>query len=100
MSGGRWILAAWLTLAAWLPTSSRATGFSDIGYDVLASTDTRFDFGGALRLRSALLHNLDLDRGLTPSGETLFPVSLSEPARQNLAERIGRARRRRTFSWS
>ena len=66
------------------PPPAGATGFTDIGYDVLASTETRFEVDGALRLRGALLHNLDLDRGPTPSGELLFPVSLSEPDRQAL----------------
>ncbi len=62
-----------------------ATGFTDLGYDILASTDTRFEFSGALRLRSAWLHNLDLDRGPTPSGELLFPVSLGQPTRQDVS---------------
>ena len=67
------------------PSDVRATGFTDLGYDVLASTDTRFEFGGSLRLRSAWLHNLDLDRGPTPSGELLFPVSLGQPTRQDVS---------------
>jgi len=74
-----------LTAALAVPAPpAAATGFTDLGYDVLASTETRFDFHGALRLRSAMLRNLDLDRGTTPSGEVLFPVSLSDPSRQTL----------------
>ena len=61
---------------------ARATGFTDFGYDILASTETRFDLSGALRLRSAAMYNLDLDRGPTPSGELFFPVSLSDPSAQ------------------
>ena len=44
----------------------------------------RASFDGSLRLRTGLLNNLDLDRGLTTSGDLLFPVSLSEPGRQSL----------------
>ena len=76
------LLAAAL-LAAWAPPAA-ATGFTDIGYDVLSSTRTRFEVDGVLRLRSAWLHNLDLDRGATPSGQLLFPVSVGEPGRQDL----------------
>ena len=77
-------LVALVALAGAVAPPAAATGFTDLGYDVLASTRTRFDFRGILRLRSELLRNLDLDRGPTPSGELFFPVSLSEPARQTL----------------
>jgi len=79
-------------LAASAAPPAAATGFTDLGYDVLASTETRFDFHGALRLRSEMLRNLDLDRGPTPSGELLFPVSLSDPSRQTLFHADARLR--------
>ena len=41
---------------------------------------------GGLRVRGELLHNLDLDRGLTPSGRPLFPVPLSDPSAQALSQ--------------
>jgi len=73
-----------LLLLLVLPATASATGFTDYGYDILASTRTRTRLEGALRLRSAALYNLDLDRGTTPSGELLFPVSLSDPSAQTL----------------
>ena len=39
---------------------------------------------GGLRARGELLHNLDLDRGLTPAGLPLYPVPRSDPAAQLL----------------
>ena len=39
---------------------------------------------GYLRMRGSMYDNLDLDRGLTPSGQPLFPVSLSDPNAQTL----------------
>lgn len=43
-----------------------------------APTDhTRIDLHGYLRLRQEALVNLDLDRGLDPSGQPLYPVPLS-----------------------
>ena len=80
----RLTLAFAATLLALAAPPAAATGFTELGYDVLASTKARLDFHGVLRLRSELLHNLDLDRGPTPSGELFFPVSLSEPDRQTL----------------
>ena len=67
-----------------LPSSATATGFTDIGQDIRAQVETTVEFHGALRQRSELLHNLDLDRGPTTSGELLFPVPLSDPSAQTL----------------
>jgi uncharacterized protein (TIGR04551 family) len=61
-----------------------ATGFTDRGQDIVPTTETRLVLGGAFRLRSEALYNLDLDRGPTPSGELLFPVSVSDPKSQTL----------------
>jgi uncharacterized protein (TIGR04551 family) len=64
------------------PAGAGATGFTDRGQDIVPSDDPRFDLHGSVRLRAEALHNLDLDRGQTPSGELFFPVSLSDPTEQ------------------
>lgn len=76
------LLAAALFLA---PATAGATGFTDIGEDIKAQTETTVKITGALRVRGTGYHNLDLDRGPTPSGELLFPVPLSDPKGQWLA---------------
>ena len=75
--------AALLVLA--LPKAARATGFTDYGQDHEPHEATTVKLDGYLRLRGELLDNLDLDRGLTPSGKPLFPVSLSDPNAQVLS---------------
>lgn len=61
-----------------------ATGFTDVGQDIhpYDKLDLRLD--GYLRLRGEALYDLDLNRGLTPSGSPLFPVSLSDPSKKTL----------------
>lgn len=54
--------------------SARATGFTDVGQDLKPRTKTEIDVIGYFRTRTEVLSNLDLDRGLTPSGQALFPV--------------------------
>jgi uncharacterized protein (TIGR04551 family) len=81
----RRLLAA-LTVAAlgsWA-SSAQATGFSDHGQDLRAEPESVFDLDGYLRMRGTLLHNLDLDRGTTPSGEVAYPVPIDDPTGQNL----------------
>ena len=80
----RRIAATTLLVLALLPLPALATGFTDIGQDMRAEGRTWFDFQGALRVRGDVLYNLDLDRGLTPSGRPLFPVSLADPSAQTL----------------
>ncbi|MBI2892429.1 MAG: TIGR04551 family protein [Deltaproteobacteria bacterium] len=75
---------AWLVLAS-APAPANATGFTDIGQDIVPRTETAVDVDGALRLRGQVLYNLDLDRGFGPSGEPLFPVPVSDPAAQAIA---------------
>ena len=60
----------------------RATGFTDLGQDIRAHQETSFELHGALRVRAEGLYNLDLDRGLDPSGRPLFPVAASDPTSQ------------------
>jgi uncharacterized protein (TIGR04551 family) len=63
---------------------ARASGFTDYGTD-LEAPDEVVAVDGYFRTRGELLHNLDLDRGPTPSGELLFPVPLSDPTGQTLS---------------
>ncbi len=76
-------LVAALALAL-APSTAGATGFTDRGLDIVPSEDPWVSLHGAFRLRSEALYNLDLDRGPTPSGQLLFPVSLSDPSEQLL----------------
>lgn len=66
------------------PVLAQATGFTDHGQDIVPNTETRYELDGIFRLRSEALYNLDLDRGPTPSGQLLFPVSISDPKQQTL----------------
>ncbi|MFT7621815.1 MAG: hypothetical protein ACI9WU_000980 [Myxococcota bacterium] len=74
-------LAALLTLAL-APCTAEATGFTDFGQNLTPHPDTWIDLHGSFRIRGTGFYNLDLDRGPTPSGEVLFPVSAAEPDRQ------------------
>lgn len=71
-------------LVGLLPAPTLAQGFTDIGQDVRPREATEFEIHGALRLRGEALVNLDLDRGLTPSGVPLFAVPPSDPTAQTL----------------
>jgi uncharacterized protein (TIGR04551 family) len=66
------------------PQHAHATGFNEIGQDYVPREKTTVDVDGYLRTRGEMLYNLDLDRGLTPSGVPLFPVSGSDPRAQTL----------------
>ncbi len=63
---------------------ARATGFTDIGNDFPKNETVEFKVDGYLRGRAEALYNLDLDRGLLPSGQPLFPVPLDDPKGQLL----------------
>jgi len=78
------LLATASLLAILAPSVTHASGFTDIGQDIAAQTETTVVFTGALRTRYELLHNFDLDRGLSPSGHAIFPVPLSDPDAQLL----------------
>jgi uncharacterized protein (TIGR04551 family) len=71
-----------IALTAMLPRSAQATGFTDIGQDLKPRDAAEVTLHGYLRTRLEALGNLDLDRGLTPSGDPLFPVSRSDPKAQ------------------
>jgi uncharacterized protein (TIGR04551 family) len=66
------------------PATARATGFTDTGEDIVRRDTTAVKLEGYLRTRAEALYNLDLDRGLTPSGQSLFPVPLGDPNGQTL----------------
>lgn len=70
-----------LVLAA---TPVLASGLADHGEDLFPREETEVSLDGYFRVRGDLLHNLDLDRGLTPSGRPLFPVPLGDPMAQSL----------------
>jgi uncharacterized protein (TIGR04551 family) len=63
---------------------ARATGWYEMGQDMAPREKTSIDVSGYLRTRGEALGNLDLDRGLTPSGQPLYPVSVSDPKAQTL----------------
>jgi uncharacterized protein (TIGR04551 family) len=77
------VAALAIALAA-LPRAAGATGFTDIGQDIVPRDRVGFDVHGYMRVRTEALDNLDLDRGLTPSGQPLYPVSLTDPTAQVL----------------
>ena len=75
-----------LALAATLAAAprARATGFHEMGQDYIPREKTEAVISGYYRTRGEALYNLDLDRGLTPSGVPLFPVSQADPKAQTL----------------
>lgn len=68
------------------PRVARAQGVGELGEGLTpeASPDRKaqVDFDGLVRVRAASFVNLDLDRGVTPSGDPLFPVPLADPTSQ------------------
>lgn len=75
--------AAAIAALAW-PAPARATGFYEIGQDFVPREKTEVDISGYLRTRGEVLYNLDLDRGLMPNGQPLFPVPTADPKAQAL----------------
>jgi uncharacterized protein (TIGR04551 family) len=78
------VAAACCAAAFFVAPQARATGYNEIGQDHGQREKTEFEFSGYLRTRGEALYNLDLDRGLTPSGIPLFPVSQADPKSQTL----------------
>lgn len=76
-------------LVAALP-AARADGVATYGDGLTARkfasprTETEVEVSGYLRVRGTEYVNLDLDRGLTPSGKPLFPVPVADPDGQRL----------------
>ncbi|MEW6430437.1 MAG: TIGR04551 family protein [Myxococcota bacterium] len=69
---------------ALLSAPAFASGLADHGEDLFKREETTVKLEGFFRVRGDLLHNLDLDRGTTPSGRPLFAVSLGDPTAQEL----------------
>jgi uncharacterized protein (TIGR04551 family) len=65
-------------------SSAGATGFHEAGQDFVPREKTEVDLSGYFRTRGEALHNLDLDRGLQPNGQPIFPVPQSDPKAQTL----------------
>ena len=66
-----WCAAAIATGLMAVPSAARATGFHEIGEDYRLREKTELDLSGYLRTRGEALYNLDLDRGLDPTGQPL-----------------------------
>ena len=75
----RLLAAPLVVLALATPAGAGATGFTDIGEDIKAQTETTVKINGTFRIRGEALYDLDLDRGPTPSGQFLFPLPVSNP---------------------
>lgn len=67
-----------------VPRSAHATGFTDIGEDIVPRDKVDVEVHGYMRVRAEELDNLDLDRGLTPSGQVFYPTSISNSNAQVL----------------
>lgn len=76
------IALAFFALVTAEPKRAQATGFTDLGEDIVAREKVTVDVAGYLRTRGTAYGNLDLDRGPTPSGQLLFPVSQADPKAQ------------------
>lgn len=70
--------------AALVAPHARATGWHEVGQDYVPRDKTEIDVSGYLRTRGEALYNFDLDRGLMPNGQPLFPVSTADPKAQTL----------------
>ncbi len=77
---GRGISALLVVLAS----TAFASGLGDHGEDLIEREKIDFTLTGFARVRGDWLHNLDLDRGTTPSGRSLFAVPLGDPNGQSL----------------
>ena len=65
-------------------TTANAGGLADHGGDLFPREKFEVQLHGFLRLRGEIFHNLDLDRGTTPSGRGLYAVPLTDPTAQAL----------------
>lgn len=67
-----------MVLSLLVPGIVRAESFDQMGSYLSAGMNRNWQIHGYQRIRSSGYYNLDLDRGLTPSGTPTFPVPLSE----------------------
>ncbi len=84
MKAVRWGARASALAVMLVAGSAQATGFTDVGNDITPREKPEIKLDGYLRTRGEALYNLDLDRGPTPSGATLFPVSKADPSTKML----------------
>ena len=66
------------------PSLAIAGDFKQVGDDFETYRTSVIEVHGSFRGRGTGFYNLDLDRGLTPSGEALFPVPIDDPNGQLL----------------
>jgi uncharacterized protein (TIGR04551 family) len=66
------------------PAAHAVDGFTDTGEDLVPRDKFDYRIDGYFRVRGEMLNDLDLDRGLTPSGQPLFPVDLANPSNKTL----------------
>lgn len=65
-------------------TTASAGNLREVGDDFDEFRESVVQVNGYFRARGEALYNLDLDRGLTPSGEALFQVPIDDPSAQTL----------------
>jgi uncharacterized protein (TIGR04551 family) len=85
-------IAAWLCCTAAIEARAAEPAFTELGADLDGNPAGGIDLHGELRTRGEALRNLDLDRGLDPTGHPLYPVPPSDPAAQWLTHADLRAR--------
>ncbi len=90
-------LGAVLAMLGTCALGTAHAGFEELGAGLGDRVDRIVRWSGTFRIRSDLFHNLDLDRGPTPSGQLLFPVPLSDPNAQWLTNVDMRLRSDLTF---
>lgn len=90
-------LAASLTILTVTLAAPAHASFEELGVHLGDRVDRVIHWNGAFRIRSNLFHNLDLDRGPTPSNQLLFPVPLADPTAQLLTHVDMRLRTDLTF---
>jgi uncharacterized protein (TIGR04551 family) len=79
----RWAVLVAVMLSA--STAMASSGdFTDTGEDLVPRDKFDYRIDGYFRVRGEMLNDLDLNRGLTPSGQPLFPVDLSNPSNKTL----------------
>lgn len=73
-----------MALAMLLAPDVRAGGLGQLAENLQPGDPAGLQLHGYLRVRGDTFVNLDLDRGLTPSGAAFFPVPLGDPLGQTL----------------
>jgi uncharacterized protein (TIGR04551 family) len=77
-------LSLWVVVSLLATAPAAATRFDQIAESVGGEVERVWNIEGFLRVRETLRYNLDLDHGLTPSGDALFPTPPGDPAAQLL----------------